>query len=181
MPSRPPIPAGTHKNQSTDDRNMQKLVPLVLVALAGWAGLAGVVPAGPPEPPELVLTVNGAQDQTVHGARGSYCWEAGGAGRCVDTVGPEDLIGFHDLTATSIVNGSRITIQTIGHPEPAGYLYQFRANGTSLAGGSIRPAGTISPPRVGALVLVVSARWDAGDVSYAFPLDVARCACAPSF
>lgn len=147
---------------------------LGVVALASWAGLAGVAPVATPEPPGLVLEVTGDGTQTIHGARGSYCWNNGTQGLCVDTIGPEDLVEFHNLTASSIINGSSIQVRTLGHTAPEGYQYQFRVNGSSAGGGSILPDGSISPPRTGETVLVVSARWDAGDVYYAFLLDVTR-------
>lgn len=114
-------------------------------------------------PPGITLLVG---DKTVSGVEGSYCWD----GKCVDKLGPVDLTG--DAEPTEVPRDASLRFQTEGL-EPENYSYSlYDQNGSVVKRDTVNASFNLPVLEASTYVLSGSGRWDNGDVSFLYKIQV---------
>ncbi len=130
-------------------------------------------------------TLDAGSAGTLEGGAGTHCWASGGAGRCVDFVGP-----VTNVDPVAVAPGQALTLDfEAGAPlELAVSWYEVAGARSEVNVGArvwhnvfegfiapnLQPSGLSldAPDRPGEYVLAVFSRWAMGDISYGFYLRV---------
>jgi hypothetical protein len=140
---------------------------LVLVGLA--FGLFFMIGQFSIKPPSPIITVG---EKKVEVVQGSYCWEGLINSVCADTVSPPELIKHQGLTPLVISPESKIKIEFKTEPNKNSMgANQWLQNGET-ENVPLNDNIITTPNKEGVYVYDVFARWDKGDSSYAFVIEV---------
>ncbi len=157
--------------------NRYSIITLMIVAI----GL-GIILSNPSSndpstsPPETILL---ADSKTIQGAEGSYCWGDGDSAVCVDKIPPFDLLKHEGINSTKVSADSVFRFNTIDYPEPSNYSYsiydadQYYDSGETVIAdnGTVGDSFTLDLDN-GRYLINSRARWDNGDSSYIFYIEV---------
>lgn len=140
---------------------------LVLIGLAfGVYFVIGQLNSKPPTP---IITVG---EKKVEVVQGSYCWEGLFNNVCADTASPPEMIKHQRLKPTIISPESAIKIEFKTEPNKNSIgVNQWLQNGET-ENVPLNENIITAPKEEGVYVYDVSARWDKGDSSYAFVIEV---------
>lgn len=151
------------------DRCMKKfsITLLVLIVLAfGIYFVIGLFNAKPPSP---IITV---EEKKIEVAQGSYCWDGLYNSICVDTLSPPMLIDHHEIKPVIISPESELKIEFNKEPNKNTLGVNRWLNDNEVKNISLSNNVLIAPKEKGVYVYDVHARWEKGDSSYAFVIEV---------
>lgn len=141
------------------------LIVLVILAVGVYYAI-GLFSVKPPTP---IITVEG---QKVEWVQGSYCWEELFKGVCADMISPPELIKFQELEPVVVSPQSQLKIEFKKEPkENTLRVDKWLTNG-EIENVPVSDNVIQLPKERGIYVYDVSARWDNGDSSYAFAIEV---------
>lgn len=140
---------------------------LVLIVLAfGIYFVIGLFNAKPPSP---IITV---EEKKIEVAQGSYCWDGLYNSICVDTLSPPMLIDHHEIKPVIISPKSELKIEFKKEPNKNTLGVNRWLNDNEVKNISLSNNVLIAPKEKGVYVYDVHARWEKGDSSYAFVIEV---------
>lgn len=121
--------------------------------------------SGPPMP-----TVQ-ADHKNIKVTRGTYCWEGRLQTTCEDTISPPDIVKSQQIKPKRVAPNADIEIKFQQKPNEDTLGVNIwsgeRAENVPLTDNHFR-----APRRPGIYVYDVFARWDEGDASYTFTIEV---------
>lgn len=178
-------------------RILAGLIALLLLssACSDMPGAAGPgETATPPQTPPSgaaptgdlpAATLDAAAAGSLEGGAGTHCWTHGGAGRCVDFVGPvtniDPFVVSPGEPLTLDFEAGRPTELSVSWYEVEGARSEVNAGARvwhnifeGFIAPDLQPSGQVvdAPDTPSEYVLVVFGRWAQGDISYGFYLRV---------
>ncbi|PLT29459.1 hypothetical protein [Peribacillus deserti] len=93
---------------------MSKLVSLLVCLITILAACSNNELKGK-KPPEAEIVASGKHYETV---LGTYCWSNGNSGKCVDTIGPKDLLELKGKKAIPVQPGEEVVFMMDYTPQP---------------------------------------------------------------
>lgn len=108
------------------------------------------------------------QDETkIVVARGSYCWGSLLSGKCVDTIGPRELL--KDIQPAIVESEDHFLFKFSKRPNEVDVdIYE----GGQKLNYDINKGLLIGPKEKGIYIIDVTVRWDRGDSSFVFKIEV---------
>lgn len=104
-------------------------------------------------------------------AQGSYCWDTLTVNKCVDKIGPIELIQFNKIKPTIVKQSDKITINYNQKPFKDSIVVEYW-NDDSVAKVSIKNNQIVAPKKKGIYVYHLSGRWKQGSASQVFAIEV---------
>ncbi|WLR57299.1 hypothetical protein LC048_10805 [Mesobacillus subterraneus] len=120
-------------------------------------------------PPSPIITVDGKKLEV---ARGSYCWDGLFNATCADTISPPMLIEHHEINPVIISPESEVKIEYKKEPEENTLGVTRWLNNNEVEDVSLNNNVLVVPNEKGVYIYDVHARWEKGDSSYAFVIEV---------
>jgi hypothetical protein len=140
---------------------------LVLIALGiGGDFVTGLFSAKPPLP---IITVG---EKKVEVAQGSYCWNGLLNSVCADTSSPPELIKNQELKPVVVPPDSQLKIEFKDEPKENTLVVNRWLTNEKTENVPINDNVILLPKEKGVYVYDVSARWEKGDSSYVFVIEV---------
>lgn len=148
------------------------LLVSLLVLLTGCGSVTGIFSKRPPEagptesirPPQPELSVG---SERVPFALGSYCWREGATGICADSIAPPDLLKFRQIPVMAVGPGAQMTVHFPALPKEMSAAVHGGGGPLAVDGSKVT-----LPTAAGTHIIILFARWDRGDGSYVFHVDV---------
>lgn len=116
------------------------------------------------KPPLPELSVGG---ESLPYALGSYCWREGQTGLCGDSIPPPDLLKFRAIPLVAVKPGALVSVRFGLQPSELSATIHGGGGSLPVAGGKLK-----LPRQSGTQIIILFARWDRGDASYVFHVDV---------
>ncbi|MCM3390642.1 hypothetical protein LG296_20140 (plasmid) [Ureibacillus chungkukjangi] len=141
---------------------------LVLIVLAfGIYFVVGLFNAKPPSP---MITVEGKK---IEVAQGSYCWDGlFNYSICADSISPPMLIEHQEIKPVIVSPESELKIEFKKEPNENTLGANIWPNDNEVKNVSLRNNVLVAPKEKGVYVYDVYARWEEGDSSYTFVIEV---------
>ncbi|WP_258000515.1 hypothetical protein [Bacillus sp. Marseille-P3661] len=148
---------------------MRILIICLVVAMFSFAIYLVMSGSFSSKPPSPIITV---AEKKVEVAQGSYCWNGLFNNVCADTISPSELIKFHGVKPTIVSPESKIKIKFKIEPnEHSLGVNKWLSDGNIESAPLDKNILTV-PKEKGIYVYDVFARWEKGDSSYAFVIEV---------
>ncbi|MCM3126107.1 MULTISPECIES: hypothetical protein [unclassified Mesobacillus] len=148
-----------------DEKSLITLVTLFVLVIGIYFAI-GLLNSYPPSPN---ITVD---DKKLEVARGSYCWEGLFNAACVDTISPPMLIKHHEIIPVIVSPESELKIEFKKEPEENTLGVTRLLSNNEVEDVSVNNNVLVAPKEKGVYIYDVHARWDKGDSSYAFVIEV---------
>jgi hypothetical protein len=148
---------------------MSKILPILFFVLFVGFGvyfISGLIDSKPPEP---TITVNGKH---VPSAQGTYCWAGFLNGKCVDMISPPDIIAHHDMKPVVVSPEAEIKINFKKEPEKDSIGVNSWKSNSETEAAELKGNILLAPKETGIYVYDVFARWEKGDSSAVFVIEV---------
>lgn len=142
------------------------LITFLVVLVIGLYLVIGLLNSNPPSP---IITVD---DKKLEVARGSYCWDGLFHASCVDTISPPMLIKHHEIIPVIVSPESDLKIKFKKEPEENTLGVTRWLSNNEVEEVSIKNNVLVVPKEKGVYIYDVHARWEKGDSSYAFVIEV---------
>lgn len=155
-------------NKKEGDR-MKRIVLFVfpIILLIAFAFFGKTFVSG--EPPLPSITVDG---KPITVFQGSYCWRGFLGGKCVDMASPPEIIKFHRVVPEKISPESILSINFKNEPLSDSVRANLWISDEQTEELSINDNQLIAPKEKGVYVYDIYARWDKGDASFVFCIEV---------
>jgi hypothetical protein len=123
------------------------------------------------QPPDMFLMTQ--DDVGIKGLQGSYCWTNDeGRSICVDKLAPEETATKAAVMSQDVAQGTKYRLKPGNYSEPDTMTYRLLdSEGNVLEEGDAQDGFTLNRG-AGTYLLVVDARWEKGDASYIYQLQV---------
>lgn len=122
--------------------------------------------------PKLTVT---AHDRKVEVVQGSYCWGYMGTSKCVDMIGPPELIKHHNIKPTVVKPGEEIRIKYNKKPQNGDVNVDIWHEDIDQTKNAFDKDKKIHAPKEeGVYVYVASSRWKQGSSSQVFAIEVQK-------
>lgn len=119
------------------------------------------------EPPLPKVTVDGKKVEVM---QGSYCWKSFTGGKCVDMIGPKELIKHYDYKAPQVKPGSEVRINFGNKPSELSVSDLTETSKPITLKGSSSFQVSQQP---GTYIYGIFSRWGQGkDASYIISVEV---------
>lgn len=141
------------------------LIVLITLSMGGYF-LIGLLNVTPPSP---TITV---EDKNVEVAQGSYCWNGLINAGCVDMTSPPEIIKDHEFKPVVASPESELNIEFKNTPQENTLNVNQWLTNEKTANVHIRDNKIVLPKEKGVYGYDVSARWEKGDSSYAFVIEI---------
>ena len=148
---------------------MKKLLITLLILIMLAFGIYFVVGLFDPKPPSPIITVG---EKKIEVARGTYCWDGLFNSICVDTISPPMLIEHHEIEPVIVSPEAELKIEFEKEPNENTIGVNRWINHNGAKNVSLSNNILIAPKENGVYVYDVYARWENGDSSYAFVIEV---------
>jgi hypothetical protein len=141
------------------------LIILITLGIGGYfvIGLFNV------KPPSPSITV---EDKKVEVAQGSHCWDGLINAGCVDMTSPPELIKFHELKPVVVSPESELKIEFKNTPQENTLNVNQWLTNEKTENVQVKDNRIVLPKEKGVYAYDVSARWEKGDSSYAFVVEI---------
>ncbi|OIK14116.1 hypothetical protein [Bacillus sp. MUM 13] len=148
---------------------MKKTLITIIVLIVLAVGIFFVIGLFSVKPPSPTITV---KDKKVEAIQGSYCWRGLLNSICADTSSPPEIIKNQDIKPIVVSPQSKLKIEFKNKPqEDTLNVTQWRTN-EKTENVSINDNAILLPKEKGIYVYDVYARWEKGNSSYAFVIEV---------
>lgn len=148
---------------------MKKYIAILLiVGIIASAGYWFIVQLSL-KPPIPIITTG---QQQLEVARGSYCWSSFLTSECVDTISPPELLEHEGISPTVVSPASEIQITFKREPKKESVGVNVWLDGGDAESVALTNNTFIAPKEKGIYIYYMFARWDKGDASYAFAIEV---------
>ena len=121
------------------------------------------------KPPLPTITVG---DMKITTAQGTYCWEGFLNSICVDMISPPGIVAHHDLKAVVVSPEANLKIDFKNKPKNSTLGANIWINDNKADNVNLRGNILTVPNKKGVYVYDVHARWEEGDSSYVFIIEV---------
>lgn len=148
---------------------MKKYIVIVLLTIVVAGCWYWFVVQASTKPPVPVITIG---QQQLEVARGSYCWSSFLTSECVDTISPPELLEHEGISPTVVSPASEIQITFKREPKKESVGVNVWLDGGDAESVALTNNTFIAPKEKGIYIYDVFARWDKGDASYAFVIEV---------
>lgn len=140
----------------------------VAVLTATWLALAACSSTTTPLPSASAY-VGATKVDMPHG---SYCWNSGGNGECVDIASPDDLLKSGHLKPVVTAGGLNVRIELQAASQPREFMVDLLETPAGLRLPAVVTTGSsfllmsTPPAEPGIYVFGVTGTWQEGDVSF---------------
>lgn len=148
---------------------MKKSLITIIVLIALAVGVYFVIGLYSVKPPSPTITV---EDTKIEVAQGSYCWDGILNSVCADMTSPPEIIKHHELKPVVVLPESELKIEFKSKPQENTINVNKWLTNEKTEDVQIKDNMVILPKDKGIYVYDVSARWEKGDSSYAFVIEV---------
>lgn len=148
---------------------MKKFLITLLVLIVLGLGIYFVVGLFNAKPPSPTITVG---EKKIEVAQGSYCWDGLINAVCADTSSPPEIIKHQELKPVVVSPESKIKIEFKTEPNKDSIGVNQWLNNEKTEDVPLNDNILTAPKEEGVYVYDVFARWEKGDSSYAFVIEV---------
>lgn len=139
---------------------------LVLILVIGMYLFSGLFSSKPPTP---IVTID---NKVVSTAQASYCWNGFLKSECVDTISPPEIIKHHSLKAIVVSAEAKVKVEFKNEPLEDTLTASIWNQDQQLESAVIHNHLLTAPKEKGVYVYDIFARWEKGDSSNVFVLEV---------
>ncbi len=116
-----------------------------------------------------MITVEG---KSVPTAQGTYCWEGFLNSKCVDMISPPDIIIHHDMKPVVVSPEAAIKIDFKKEPNKDSVGVNRWVSNSETKAAELKGNTLVAPKEKGVYVYDTFARWEKGDSSAVFVIEV---------
>ncbi|MED4402244.1 hypothetical protein [Metabacillus fastidiosus] len=138
-----------------------------IIAFSNSSKLSSPIPPG--KPPSPVITVG---DITVPTEQGTYCWSGFMNAVCVDMISPFEIVANSDLKPVIVSPGAELNIAFKNKPKANTLSATRWINREEVEDANLKGNTLIAPKEKGIYIYDVHARWEKGDSTSAFVIEV---------
>ena len=148
---------------------MKKVLITLSVIIVLAIGIYLVVGLFNTKPPSPIITIG---EKRIELAQGSYCWDGLINAVCADTSLPPEVIKHRELKPMVVSSESKIKIEFNIEPNKDSIGVHQWLNDERTKSVPLNENILTAPKEEGIYVYDVFARWERGDSSYAFVIEV---------
>ncbi|MFF2288714.1 hypothetical protein [Peribacillus butanolivorans] len=148
---------------------MRKFLRFFLVLIVLVYGIYFIIRLFNSEPPSPNITIG---DKSVSTAQGSYCWSGLLNAKCVDMISPPMIIKHEGLKPAVVSPEAQLKVEFKNEPKKntLGANKWISSEETETA--KLNDNVLTAPKEKGVYVYDIFARWEKGDSSYVFVIEV---------
>lgn len=147
---------------------MKKLLAIFLLTVGFVIGVSILIVQSGSKPPLPFITVDGKKITVM---QGSYCWRSFFQGECADMISPPEIIDRQGVNPVRVSPESRLKISFKKMPLKntlTANIWRNRNTESIL----LKNNSLTIPKEKGVYIYDLSARWEKGDSSYVFAIEV---------
>lgn len=148
---------------------MRKWLIFLLVLTMLGIGIYFAVQQCNAKPPSPTITVG---DKEVAVAQGSYCWNGFLNSICADTISPLEMMKHQELKPVVVSPKSQLKIKFKNKPKENTLRVNRWLSNEEIENVPLNDNILTIPKEKGVYIYDISARWEKGDSSYAFAIEV---------
>ncbi|MED4402237.1 hypothetical protein ABET41_12530 [Metabacillus fastidiosus] len=158
---------------------MKKLLLIILLLMVTGIGVYSIIafsnssklpsPIPPGKPPSPVITVG---DIIIPTEQGTYCWSGFMNAICVDMISPPGIVKNSDLKPVIVSPEAKLNISFKDKPKANTLTVTRWINDEEMVEANLKGNTLIVPKEKGVYIYDVHARWEKGDSTSVFVIEV---------